>query len=732
MKNGRFQEAALMYRNAVRKNSSAPEPYDALASALVAQGADQPAITNLEIALKLRPGYEAALIRLGDIHLRILLATNGGNERSIQRLKEISANLLKLNSKSYDGTRLSGHLAMFDGNPAMAADLFSRANQIRPGQPPLQVALADAIARSGHADNAEALALDIISNHKSFGPAYDFLQLLYVREHRSGDVEAILRRKAENNPSASNYQLQLAGQYFMAKKPAAAEAVLQRMLADTKTFPDARLRVGDFYAQLGRPADAERLFLQGARADAARQAIYKKSLAHLYWRIQRRVEAIRISEELVKSSPKDLEALLMRTAFLLEEGKRENLDRVIADLKVLQRKAPRSANLSFFLGRAYLKKGHAEQAVAFFGEAIRKDSSFLLPYRAIAEIRSSEGRHAEALRQISAGLVASPKDDKLRLYRAFILRNLNRFKEARAELNSLIDSSPLDIDCLAELGLLHMAEGRFGEAEALYRRLSATHFNDIRPIAGLVHVYAAQRQYGKAIQVLNEFAKKNPASKWTAEGLLVVALRAGDIPLAITQLKRIIAANPNNAPAQVQLGQLELSLGNTEAGLAMLRKAVQTAPRDPNVVLALSAELHTLGERAESERLIRQVLAVYPDHAVALNNLAYVVLDRGGDLEEAVRLSKSALQRHPANRSFLDTLAMIYLKKNMVQDSMRILRSLTAEEPANSLFRMHLGMAFLQSGDRRLAKVEFEAALRARHSPSVGKQLRELLVGAGA
>jgi tetratricopeptide (TPR) repeat protein len=728
---GRFAEAALQYRNAIQRDGSSLGAHYGLARTQIAQGQLRAAITTLGIVLRLQPDHEEALVSLGDVYLRILAANPQRPAEPHQQLRSIVEKLRRKSENSFDSLRFRGHLAVLEGNFAEARGLFGRANDVKPNQTVLQVALADAMARDNMPEAAEKLAWTVVERDKTFGPAYDFLQMHYVRLRRPADVERVLRLKMDNNPSVLEFRLQMAGQYLLSRREPQASAIIQQILRDRETFPDGHLRAGDFYAQLGMSAEAQRLFEEGTKQDREREVQYKKRLARLYWKGSRKQDALRMSEELVKSSPRDAEAVLIRASFLIDEGKREKLDEAIASLEQLRSPQPHNAQIPYQMGRAMHRKGNAQQAAEFFEEAIRKHGEMLAPYLALAEIRGAQGRHAEALRYFELYLARNPADRRVQVQRISALRNLGRLQDARAGIASVLNHAPQDAEGLLELGLIHLAEGKLKDAEAVLSRLAASQSRDIRPVAGLVHIYSTQRQFPRAIQTLNEFLNRNPQSEPARQGLLAVALRSGDIPLALAQVDAIIALNPGNAAAHVQKGQLLAGQGRVEQGLHWLRKGAEIAPRDPNVLLALSAELHQAGRLDESMRVLQQVLSVNPGNALAMNNMAYLLLEKGEKLDEALRLSGAALERQPSNPHFRDTQAMIYLKKNMVEDAVRILARLARENPRNSLIRMHLGMALLQSGKRHSARTEFEAALRSRNSPAQAKKLRDLLAEAG-
>ena len=67
---------------------------------------------------------------------------------------------------------------------------------------------------------------------------------------------------------------------------------------------------------------------------------------------------------------------------------------------------------------------------------------------------------------------------------------------------------------------------------------------------------------------------------------------AGSVPAAKASLERALRLDPNNAEVWIELGELELSLGNTVQATTMARKALTLTGRDARLA-------------ARAERLLR-------------------------------------------------------------------------------------------------------------------------------
>jgi tetratricopeptide (TPR) repeat protein len=125
--------------------------------------------------------------------------------------------------------------------------------------------------------------------------------------------------------------------------------------------------------------------------------------------------------------------------------------------------------------------------------------------------------------------------------------------------------------------------------------------------------------------------------------------------------------------------------------------------------------LHSfLDDRIGADRLLERALALEPDHAMSLNNLAYSAVDRGEIDAVTVRRAERAHELAPDDPSVLDTLGWLRYKQGRFRDDASgpgavtlISRSLRARPDDPGLEPLdHLGDALWRAGDR-------EAAIRA-------------------
>jgi tetratricopeptide (TPR) repeat protein len=123
------------------------------------------------------------------------------------------------------------------------------------------------------------------------------------------------------------------------------------------------------------------------------------------------------------------------------------------------------------------------------------------------------------------------------------------------------------------------------------------------------------------------------------------------------------------------------------------------------------------GNVAEAERNYRSALEYAPESPIAANNLAWLLADNGGNLDEALRLASSAVARDPKVADYYDTLGWVYLKKNLFPTAATQFRkAIEIAEKAGRQpdpgYRVRLQMALASAGERAAAGREAGTSFR--------------------
>ena len=187
------------------------------------------------------------------------------------------------------------------------------------------------------------------------------------------------------------------------------------------------------------------------------------------------------------------------------------------------------------------------------------------------------------------------------------------------------------------------------------------------------------------------------------------------------------AKNPKSPDVQIRIAELEKKQGNQAAALQALQRAQQLDPNRRGIAAAMASLQEQMGKNTEAVANYRKALSETPDDPVVLNNLAYLLAETGGDLDEALRLVSTGVKKAPGNANLQDTMAWIQIKKGDVAAALPILSSITDKYPNDATFRYHYGVALLRKGDRTEAREQLQTALSKKPSQETAVQIRMLL-----
>ncbi len=723
-RDGKFREASILYRRALAKDMRCADAWYRLGLAHLKLGAAGEARRDFSRAMEIDPQNIDAIVKLGDLDLVFYSMSPQGNRAILADLQDLVQQLFKKDPKSFEGLRFSGHIALLQKDRKTAIQKFEQANQVKPDQPELVLPLVETLFADQQNEAGEKLALQLIAKRNDFGPIYDTLYFHYLQTNRIQEGEELLKKKVSNNPGQSGGWLQLAFHYRMTGRPQEMTAALERV--------NNRMLVGNFYERI---RDLDRAFAQydlGQKENPKDRRAYGKKMAEILGTQGKRDEASKMVDALLKEDPKDPEAIAIHATLLLASGDKSQVQTVIGELQPLVLKTPGNAALHLNLGRAYMTSGDAQSvdlARAQFLEALKIDPRYVPARVALGDLQLARGEMAQAVQNADEALRADPANVAARLIRGTGLAHMQENQAAREELMTVLQMDPQSGEARFQLGKLDYVERQYGDAETEFKILLDS--KDPRGLPGILDVKAAQGQWSQAVQWAEEQVRQSPDRMDYRAELANTYLRASKYSDAVHEFQKLIDAKPGAAAFYVGLGKAKKSAGDMTGAIEAFEKANGFEPRNVASHLGLAMTYEQIGRDADARKAYQDVIEIQPDNVEALNNLAYLEADGGVDLDQALAHAKQAQQKRPNDPNVMDTVALIYIRKNLTDDSVRLLRDLTRRTPENPTFHLHLAMALYQKGDRRMAKRELDAAIRNKPSGREQAKIKQMLAKVG-
>jgi Flp pilus assembly protein TadD len=129
-------------------------------------------------------------------------------------------------------------------------------------------------------------------------------------------------------------------------------------------------------------------------------------------------------------------------------------------------------------------------------------------------------------------------------------------------------------------------------------------------------------------------------------------------------------------------------------------------PKDAKMDYLLSVRDITRGDLKAAETRLRRVLAAYPANALALNNLAWVLVKTSG--KEAVDYARRAVDVQPDRPELMDTLALALAADKQFAAAMDVQKRALELAPNDPGLRLGVARIALLAGDKSLARTELE------------------------
>jgi tetratricopeptide (TPR) repeat protein len=729
---GKYQEASIMYRRAVNKDMRFADAWYHLGLTNLKLAMYGEARKDFSRAMEVDPSNQDAVVQLGNLDMMFYMLDPQVNRAALADLKDLAEQLSKKDAGSFNALRFLGYVALLEKDTKTAIQNFEQANRAKPYQPELVLSLVQALFADRRQDRAEQLAKELIDKQKTYSRIYDLLYVYYLRTDRASLAEEVLKKKIENNPSEGANVLQLAFHYYTSGQIPLMTSVLAQLTSDSKRFSTGHLQAGDFYVRIRDLDKALQQFEQGRKENPKSQRVYLKRIVEVLATQGKHDRASQVLTGLIKDDPQDPEALAMQATLLLESGGKQQIEAAIGVLRPLLRKMPANAALHFNLGRAYMLKSeqqNLDQARLDFQEALKIDSNFTSAKLALAELELSRGENSKAVQSAEQVLNDDPTSLKPRLIRSAGLAGMAEYEKAREELNIALRIYPQSKDALFELARLNLRERRYSDAEQGFEKLLAA--DDPRGFAGVMETKIAEGPWSEAIRFAEQRVQQSPDRADYRMALASAYVGAGQFSQGTAQYQILLSKDSSSADLYIRAGESRLQGKDFQGAMLSFQKAKELAPHNPTPLVDLAQVYDQSGHSEMARNEYEAAIKIQPENLTALNNLAYLDAEDGVDLDQALIYAQRAQQKLPKDLNIMDTVGLIYIKKNLIDDGLRILHYVVEQKPDSAAFRLHLALALYQKGDRTMAKKELETARRYRPSEKEQSKIKELLAKVG-
>lgn len=720
---GKYREAAIQFDNAIQVDSGYGDAYYQLAKTQMQLRQWSDAYQDLTRVLELQPGNYAAHLDMANL----LIAG-----RDFKQAQEHTTILLQQQPNNSQVHLAVASLLTAQENFSGAMVETEKAISLSPGQWEPYLSLALLQMKANQPDQAEInfkKAVELGSNKTDPSLA---LGGFYQSRSRYTEAEQQFRHAMEGDPKNPAPCVAMARLYMAEGKNDLAESFLKQQTPKFANNPVGYRMLGDFYFAVRELDKASSEYASLYRAHPTDIQV-KKNYVQILILTNRLDDARKLDDEILKTDGSDDEALIYRGQIQTRDGHPND---AINTLRTVVKDEPGSGAAHYFLGVALNTIGDLSQAQSELQNAVRVQPDYSEAYRALASTALRQG-NMSGLELAATKLIAlQPNSPDGYLFRAIVEINRKQFVLDEADIRKAMDLAPQSSTAYIQMGNSRFEQRQFADARNFYQQALDRDPDSADALRGAMKVTLAQNQPDQAVSVANIQISKVPNNSVFYELLGEVLFNdKKDVGGAEAAFQKAVTLDKNNTDAFLKLGELQLANGSTDKAIATYQNALRDNPQEQRFYLLVGRLYETKQDWNEAKKMYEKALELKPADPLASNNLAYLLVQTGGNIDVALNLAQTARRGIPDSPNAADTLGWIYYQKGVFTSAIDLFReALKLSEgkhlPDNPTIHYHLALAYEKNDQPALAKQQFQRVLKIDPNYSdaseVKKQLAQL------
>lgn len=481
-----------------------------------------------------------------------------------------------------------------------------------------------------------------------------------------------LQQAIDFDPRSAYLRLSLAQFLLATGDEKRALAVAEEALQQNPGLLDIHLLLGGIYFRDRDYQAASRHFNRVIELDPEHENAYLH-LAVSYGRLGDREAALQAVHQLLEKNPESLAGQL-------------TLGRLFRDLKL-----------------------HAE-AETIYRKLIDQQPGLVASFLELGVVYEQDNRPIDAVELYRQGLKKNPRNLLLRRRLIRLLVQMNQLELALDELQVLVQLNPDDRESRRKIGLILLEQGEWADAEAVFSELLV-----YEPAAEQTLFYYAtalekQQQWQAALDAVSRIAAESDLYPDALYHRSYLQHQLGYNDKAIELMRQRMTHEPQRPDFYDYLASLQELENDLTGARTTLEEGIGLFPEDAEILYHLGLVFEKSGEPANAMEAMEEVLHKNPEHAEALNYIAYSLAEQGGDLDRALELVNRALQYKQAAH-ILDTLGWVHFRAGHYEAARAALEQAAAEISSDPVIWQHLGDAYRALGMHADAAQAYRHAL---------------------
>ncbi len=356
--------------------------------------------------------------------------------------------------------------------------------------------------------------------------------------------------------------------------------------------------------------------------------------------------------------------------------------------------------------------GYAARSYADARDRLRSDAR---PLIGEARVALARGRRAVADKKIAAAMEADADSVSAWTLKGMVHRDRAEHKLAREALDRALELDPDSTKVLGARAALLLDLGDQSAAAADIKTLREANPADLEGLYLQSWLYVSNDQHARARSLLEETASRlselstEHREKLPQTDLLfgIVNFLAAEYEQAVENFTTFLARFPKHSGATRYLAATYLASGDWERVVRTLQPGQgEELPAHPATLSLLAEALRIGGDFNRAIKVYERALEIVPKHPRFTLGLALTRFEVGNSTD-AISITEKLIQTDPEFLNAKTELVRMYVSVGRVLDALTLARSLAKADPDNASMQNLLGAVLMEAGRYRDAKACF-------------------------
>ena len=422
----------------------------------------------------------------------------------------------------------------------------------------------------------------------------------------------------------------------------------------------------------------------------------------------------------------DFDSLAAMAANLPPEQQQE----LLALYNEMSDRHPDTPELEYSIALLLKVTGQPQQALDRLEPLLQENANFQPAIILKGDLLYQTGRKSSALDYLLTNTRRFPGNRQMGTLYGRMLINEGELQAAQDEFNRLVKRYPDTPGLRLSHALVALENGQTDLARQELTQLAEQghHTSEANYYLGRIEDQASNTEqaigYYQSVEQGNYyFPALARASSLLAEN--------GQLEDAIDRIRRLREANPRQAENFWLLEvNLLLDQEQQQQALSTATEALEEHPDNIEIRYARAMLYDGIGQPADAEADLKQIIEQEPENAVALNALGYILTTRTDRLREARGYIEKALRLDPNNPAILDSMGWVLFLEGQLEPALEYLSRAWAAFPDPEV-AAHYGEALWMNGAEEQARIIWQEGLEQDSNHEVLRETIDRLTNGG-